>query len=165
MVMRRAWLRFSLPLAWLLSGCTGSDRIGDDELRRTGQWTKADAVARQILLESRRANPTELARLPLRRASGLRRFLDPMQVGETTIPTPDLSAAFGFDFQERVWVLPSQNAILILHKDQPPTILPIDPDAPIPALEQETPEEVYQYLRRAIEVDLRGLLPPAPPAP
>ena len=84
-------------------------------------------------------------------------------------PFPDFGALLGQDYCPRYHVLPSQNAILILHADREPTLLPLDPSKPI--VEPEPPEAVWQLFRLELERDAKQLheawkrlqRPPAPP--
>lgn len=185
--MGRAPRLLTVLAAALLSGCAGvhvnGATVSDDELRRKGEWSERDAAARAAL---RLAGAPE--ELPVRLPAWYRRGLDEVELFGVTLLVPrtvlsafsaddggglktgggilglDLSWLFGLGFEPRLHVVPEANALILLQRERPPVVLPLDPDRPVgPAPDRSGEADAIHWFRAHLRADLEGV-PPAPPA-
>jgi hypothetical protein len=158
-----------LPLLVLsLAGCQGvsfhQGTVGDAEIKAAGEWTLDDQMARE-LIDSRWTDPSgygigPVGPTPVRRLDATQSAFDRLLVGETSIPIPSsrvLERATGLGYEPGYILRGERNAMILLNRGGPPTVIAIDPAKPIDHPREQTEEHVYQMLRKAIDRDLRDL--------
>lgn len=140
-----------------LVGCRArGETIADDELRRAGQWTARDALARRLL----DLDAPEAARgLRPVRLTPLSRKVVAVVNG---VPLPRAGRAaevlLGLDYEVKYHYVAKVRAYVLLHRDRPPTVMAEETGAAVTLPGDDTPEAVFSELRRSLERDMEAVL-------
>lgn len=141
----------ALLLVLTCLGCRGPETISDRELIESGQWTPADAFARQEI--GPEYGP--LGPRPVRRPPVARKFASLPGAIETVM---------GWSYEKTYYHLPNRRAYLFILRDQPAVLMgeewqqDLTPPPPPP-----TPEVGWERWRRQTRELLDGVPPPPTP--
>jgi hypothetical protein len=169
-----------LVLALVTGGCGGvqvrGPEVTDDELHRSGQWTKGDALARALL--DLDAPPHLRGKYPVRLVPTRRKLLTEVQVGESTLYLPRidgisvgscgegcgvgielgfLAALLGLDYERRYQYVAAVNGYVILNRERAATVVAADVDGKVEVPAERTAPRVFRDWNEQLERDLQAI--------